>query len=117
MRWSAIWPLLIACYSHRYTTIWGLVLVEAMAAGVPCVSSVDAGATCDLIEDGVTGVAVDFGDMEGAAEKLRWLLDHPADCERMGQLARKFIEEQVTLKKSAEGFVIAIERALAKWND
>jgi glycosyltransferase involved in cell wall biosynthesis len=92
--------------------VWGLVLVEAMAAGLPCVSSLDAGATCDLIQEGQTGFAVDFCEIDGVTEKLHWLLDHPAQCELMGQRARNFIEEQVTLKKSAEGFVAAIERAL-----
>ena len=40
--------------------IWGLVLVEAMAAARACVASVHAGATRDLIADGATGYAVDF---------------------------------------------------------
>jgi glycosyltransferase involved in cell wall biosynthesis len=94
--------------------IWGLVLVEAMAAGLPCISSVDAGATCDLIQDGQTGFVVDFSDPDSVTEKLHWLLDHPEQCELMGQRARNFIEERATLKKSAEGFVDAIEKVLAK---
>jgi glycosyltransferase involved in cell wall biosynthesis len=35
--------------------IWGLVLVEAMAAGLPCISSIHSGATEDLIQDGIPG--------------------------------------------------------------
>jgi glycosyltransferase involved in cell wall biosynthesis len=93
---------------------WGLVLVEAMAAGVPCISSVDAGATCDLIEDGKTGFAVDFSDLDGVTKKLHWLLDHPAECERMGHRARSFVADQVSLRKSTEGFVAAVERVLIK---
>ena len=34
--------------------IWGLVLVEAMAAGIPCISSIHAGATYDLIKEGIS---------------------------------------------------------------
>ena len=95
-----------------YFDIWGLVLVEAMAAGLPCMASLDAGATHDLIQNGQTGLAVDFSDAAGVTEKLNWVLDHPAECNRMGQQARNFIEERVTIKKTAEGFITAIERAL-----
>jgi len=94
--------------------IWGLALVEAMAAGLPCISSLNAGATYDLIQDGETGFAVDFSEMDNVAEKLHWLLDHPSESERLGMQAMNFIEKQVTLKKSAEGFVAAIEAAFAR---
>jgi glycosyltransferase involved in cell wall biosynthesis len=92
--------------------IWGLVLVEAMAAGLPCLSSTEAGATRDLIQDGRTGFAVDFSDINKATETLHWLLDNPEQSEDIGRRARAFIQESVTLTKSAEGFVEAIERAL-----
>jgi glycosyltransferase involved in cell wall biosynthesis len=93
--------------------IWGLVLVEAMAAGVPCVSSVDAGATRDLIEDGRTGFAVDFSGPGEATERVRRLLDDAGLAKSIGQAAREFIRDEVTLEKSAAGFVRAAEGALA----
>jgi len=93
--------------------IWGLVLVEAMAAGLACIASLDAGATHDLIKDGQTGLAVDFANVESVTDKLDWLLNHPDLSALMGQHAKSFIEERVTIKKSAEGFITAIEKALA----
>jgi len=93
--------------------IWGLVLVEAMAAGLACIASLDAGATHDLIKDGQTGLAVDFSDPESVTDKLDWLLNHSDLCARMRQQAKSFIEERATIKKSAEGFITAIEKALA----
>jgi len=92
--------------------IWGLVLVEAMAAGLACVSSIHAGATWDLIQDGETGLAVDFAQVEKVAEKLHWLLNSPAECRRLGQRAKDLIARSVTIRNSAEGFVAAIERVL-----
>lgn len=91
--------------------IWGLVLVEAMAAGVPCVSSVHAGATVDLIKDGVTGFAVDFSQTQLVSGRLAWLLDHPEESIAIGERATKFILEQVNIPKSAVGFAAAIQKA------
>ncbi|MDX1420585.1 MAG: glycosyltransferase [Rubricoccaceae bacterium] len=94
--------------------IWGLVLNEAMAAGVPCLASVHAGATHDLVEDGVTGFAVDFADREAAAAKVRWLLDHPAEAAAMGQRARRHVAAHASLEASAAGFVRAVLGALRR---
>ncbi len=91
--------------------VWGLAVVEAMAAGLPCMSSVRAGATDDLIDDGVTGFMVDFEDSQAVAEKIGWVLDNPEKARAMGDAAAKFIAENVSLRRSAEGFLQAIEKA------
>lgn len=92
--------------------VWGLVLIEAMSAGVPCISSIYAGATCDLIQDGVTGFAMDFSETKKVAEKINWILDNPEKAKEIGQNASWFIEENTTIEKSAEGFVRAIEKII-----
>ncbi|MGI0011389.1 MAG: glycosyltransferase family 4 protein, partial [Nitrosopumilaceae archaeon] len=88
--------------------IWGLVLNEAMVAGLPCLASVHAGATHDLIEDGVTGFAMDFSQTEKVAEKIGWLLENPNDAKQIGQNASRFIAEHASLEKSVSGFVKSI---------
>lgn len=93
--------------------VWGLVLNEAMAAGVPCLASPHAGATRDLIEDGVTGCVVDFSDTARVAERIGWVLDHPAEATAMGRRARCKILRHATLERSAAGFVRAVEKVLA----
>jgi glycosyltransferase involved in cell wall biosynthesis len=92
--------------------VWGLVLVEAMAAGVPCLASVHAGATRDLVKDGVNGFALDFSDTALVAERLEWCLGHPDEVRAMGERAAAFIQSEVTIGRSAEGFVKAIMRVL-----
>lgn len=89
--------------------IWGLVLNEAMAAGLPCISSIRAGATFDLIRDGETGFAMDFNETEKVVERIHWILGNPKEAERIGKNASKFISENVTIEKSAKGFVRAIK--------
>jgi glycosyltransferase involved in cell wall biosynthesis len=94
--------------------VWGLVLVEAMAAGVPCVSSVHAGATSDLVRDGETGFAVDFSDSRRVADLLERLLDRPEETCRMRLSASRFVADEVSLAKSAAGFVEGIQRSVVK---
>jgi glycosyltransferase involved in cell wall biosynthesis len=93
--------------------IWGLVLVEAMAAGLPCISSVLSGATIDLIQEGETGFALDFSETEKVAERILWIFDHPEEATRIGANASRFIRENVNIEKSAAGFVRSIESVLA----
>jgi glycosyltransferase involved in cell wall biosynthesis len=88
--------------------IWGLVLNEAMAAGIPCIASVNAGATHDLIREGETGFAADFSDSEKVVEKICWILDHPKEALIMGKKASDFITKNAGLNNSAKGFMDAI---------
>ncbi len=92
--------------------IWGLVLNEAMAAGLPCLASPNAGATFDLIKEGETGFVVDFSDREYAAQKIAWLIDHKKEALEMGKRGASFIREEVNLEKAAEGFKNAVECVL-----
>ena len=82
-----------------------------MAAGVVAISSINAGATYDVIVDSETGFAVDFEDSQAVAEKICWVLDNPEKARAMGDAASIFITERVSLRRSAEGFIRAIERA------
>ena len=92
--------------------IWGLVLVEAMAAGLPCIASVYAGATQDLIEDGVTGFAMDFSEIARVAEKINWLLANPHLAKQIGQNASRFVGQNISLEKAASGFVETIRNTM-----
>lgn len=92
--------------------VWGLVLVEAMAAGIPCIASVRAGATDDLIQDEVTGFAADFEESRTVANRIEWMLDNRDAARDMGAAAAEFIELNVSLERSAEGFVEAVKLAL-----
>lgn len=88
--------------------IWGLVLNEAMAAGLTCIASPNAGAIDDLIEDGQTGFVCNFDNREEAVSLINRLLDNPAERKRVGENAARFIQEKVNVAVSARGFVEAI---------
>ncbi|CAN5477433.1 hypothetical protein BH11BAC1_BH11BAC1_11870 [soil metagenome] len=85
--------------------VWGLVLNEAMAAGIPVLSSINAGATFDLIVDGETGFAVDYNKGEMVLGKINLLLDNDVLAEKIGLNARKFVEEKAAIHLSAKSFI------------
>jgi glycosyltransferase involved in cell wall biosynthesis len=92
--------------------IWGLVLNEAMAAGVPCLASPNAGATHDLVRDGVTGFIVDFDDTAEVCRRLAWIMEHREEARAMGRRASAFMAQDASIARSAEAFTRAITDAL-----
>ncbi len=77
------------------TSLWeGLprVVPEAMAAGLPVVATRVDG-TPEAVRDGETGFLVDPHDVAAMAEKIEYLLTHPAEARRMGERGRLQVEE------------------------
>jgi colanic acid/amylovoran biosynthesis glycosyltransferase len=64
-----------------------VVLMEAMALGIPCVSTRITGIP-ELIEDGISGLLVPAADQEALAEALGRLVEDPDLCARIGLAAR-----------------------------
>ncbi|MFH0825168.1 MAG: glycosyltransferase [Pseudomonadota bacterium] len=62
------------------------VLMEALAAGVPCVAT-RTGAAERLIEDGKTGLLVPWGNSKALCESIRRLIEDPAGAAEMGAAA------------------------------
>ncbi|MDH3591886.1 MAG: glycosyltransferase family 4 protein [Planctomycetota bacterium] len=89
--------------------VWGLALLEAMAAGLPALASPRAGATRDLVVEGETGFAVEFTDPAHAAESLSRL--RSTGIAEMGKAARNRIERHFTLERSADAW----QELLSEW--
>jgi glycosyltransferase involved in cell wall biosynthesis len=91
--------------------VWGLVVVEAMAAGVPCFASLNAGVAEDLIRHGENGFVVDFSDAERVARQVSEFLDNPALGADIGIKARECVRKKANLDICAQGFVQALNLA------
>jgi glycosyltransferase involved in cell wall biosynthesis len=77
--------------SVRYEQ-WGMVVNEAMAAGLPVVVSRACGCAGDLVEEGGNGFAVDPADPERLAVVLAHLAAAPAEeLARMGEASRRIV--------------------------
>ena len=73
--------------SSRYEG-WGLVLVEAMSCGLPCVSFDCPYGPSDIIRDGEDGLLVENGNIQQLAEKMELLINNKELRERLGVRAR-----------------------------
>ncbi|KAA0222148.1 glycosyltransferase family 1 protein [candidate division KSB1 bacterium] len=88
--------------------IYGLVLVEAAAAGLPIIASKFAGGTIDVVQDGQNGFVVDPTDIPALAQCIRELCLNPGIREEMGRQSLRIVAESVNIQKNAQGFVQAI---------
>ena len=72
-----------------------LTLLEAMAAGKPCVATA-VGGNPEVIADGVTGLLVPKGDAHAFASAVGALVREPARARKMGEEARKRFRARYT---------------------
>jgi glycosyltransferase involved in cell wall biosynthesis len=78
-----------------------VVLMEAMAMEIPCVTTHIAGIP-ELIRDGIDGWLVAPSDLDGLVEALARLMDDAALRERMGKSGRARVMERYVLRRSVE---------------
>jgi colanic acid/amylovoran biosynthesis glycosyltransferase len=78
-----------------------VVLMEAMAMEIPCVSTRVAGIP-ELIRDGIDGLLVMPSDDRALAEAIGKLIDDQALCRRLGEAGRRRVEEKYDLAKNIE---------------
>lgn len=69
---------------------FGLVLVEAMACGVPVVSTACPYGPAEIIDDGITGLLTKL-DVADLSAKMEWMILHDAERREMGIKAHKAV--------------------------
>lgn len=92
---------------------WGLVVNEAMAAGLPVVASDLVGCASDLIEGKGTGAVHRAGDVRSLAAALRPLIEDAALRRKASERARKMIG-RYDVSETARGVVQALETVAKK---
>lgn len=65
---------------------FGLVLLEAMAAGLPVITTNNC-AGSDIVTDGENGFIIPVGDTEQLVNKIMWCKIHPEELSRMSKKA------------------------------
>lgn len=84
------------------------VLAEAMACGLPVVSTAVAGIP-ELVHDGHTGLLVEPRDVDGLADRLDLLLADPPLRRRLGEAARRKVVEDFDLRTAARQLAALFE--------
>ncbi len=87
------------------------VLKEAMAMGLPVVSTLHGGIP-ELVEEGVSGFLVPERDAEAIAERLTDLIEHPEQWPAMGRSGRLFVEQNYDLNRLNDALVALYESLL-----
>lgn len=91
----------------------GIVILEAMASGLPVVSTRCGGpATC--IVEGETGYLTPVGDAEVLAGRMQTLLEDAVLRQRLGKAGRKIAETRFSIQAAGEPFLEVYERLLGK---
>lgn len=100
------------CFVHTsLQEQWGLVVNEAMAAGLPVIVSNRCGCFEDLVIEGVNGFGFDPNNTGELAALMIKVSDRAIDLEKMGQAAISHIQ-QFAPDRFAQGLSNAVNRAL-----
>jgi glycosyltransferase involved in cell wall biosynthesis len=73
-------------------------LMEAMACAVPVVATA-VGGVPELVEDGIHGRLVPYGDPSAMAEAIAWMIEHPNERRLMGEKGRERIAGQFSTER------------------
>ncbi|MCK5242446.1 glycosyltransferase family 4 protein [bacterium] len=92
---------------------FGLVMIEAMARGVPVIAT-NCGGAPEIVTPHETGLLVPPQDPEALAEAIHYLMCHPMERMQMGETARIRVQERFdhsTMVKAYETFYAQVIQA------
>jgi len=81
---------------------FGMVLIEAMSCGLPCIAFDCPYGPREIIEDGKTGYLIPYDNDDMFVERLTYLMEHPEVREQMGRAAKESVKrfsEELVMKK------------------
>ncbi len=92
---------------------WGLIVNEAMCAGLPVAVSSEVGCVADLVRDGENGQTFQARDVDGLANALRPIIGDPNLRKAMSARSRELIEGW-SYRECLEGLREAVALTCAK---
>ena len=98
-----------------HTESFGMVLLEAMACGVPTISS-NVGGIPEVVEDGVTGFTAAIDDDELMANHMTRILSDPALQRQMGESGRERAAKLFDPQSKIQQYIECYESAIAEFS-
>jgi glycosyltransferase involved in cell wall biosynthesis len=106
--------LLQSSYLVVIPSLWeepfGIVALEAMAAGKPVVAY-NSGGLSEIVVDGVTGFLVSRGDLKGLINAVKYLLKNEEEAKKMGMEGRKRVERFFNLNRMVDQYAHEIQKS------
>lgn len=72
---------------------FGLVLIEAMACGLPCIAFNYPNGLTDIIKNGENGFLVKNKDIEVLIQAMEYFICNPNNREEIGKIARQNVQQ------------------------
>jgi glycosyltransferase involved in cell wall biosynthesis len=98
----------------RWPEPFGLVGIEALAAGRPVIASATGG-ILDWLEDGVNGLSVRAGDASDLARALNELLDNRDEQQAMGAAGQKMVAARYSPERHVAALLESYHAARSTW--
>jgi len=95
---------------------FGLVLLQAMACGLPIVCTTNTGGEDLITKDGEEGFVIPIKSVEAIKEKILYLYQNKDICKEMGQKAKKRVEENFTWDDYGKRYIENLKQIMAKKN-
>jgi glycosyltransferase involved in cell wall biosynthesis len=92
--------------------VWGFVINEAMVCGCPVITTYDAGASRDLVRNGVNGYVVETRNVEQLYQAIKSILCNHSLRQEMKKASRNMIRD-FSYEKNLEGYRTAIDYVLS----
>lgn len=89
--------------------VWGLVINEAMACGLPIITTEKVGASVDLVQNGVNGFIVKEKSSDELTMALEKIFVTNGLKDKMSKSSRENLHQGFEIKDTAKGFIDAIQ--------
>jgi glycogen synthase len=100
----------VLAFPSEWREPFSLTLLEAMATGLPVVSTLSGG-SAELLRHGDNALVFRAGDATDLAEKLQWALTHPSEMSAIAAAAGRDVRRDYTFTGQVDALEAAIEVA------
>ena len=92
-----------------YTESFGIVLIEAMSHGVPCIAFDSAEGAREIINSGENGYLIKNRNFDVMIQKIVDLMEHEEERIRLGKMARESVKKYTSSIVGEEWFTLIEE--------